>query len=101
DATLVDQTVHVGPVTAGVLIGLPILYAGTVVTQRRSARFRNDQALRRRSRAYSTARRILRANGRASSPDAVAGALLGYIADRCNVPSAGMTRPEAVRLLDQ
>src|SRR5947208_5053809 len=44
EAALADQTVRLGPATWGVLAGLPMVYAGTVVMQRRSARYRSDEA---------------------------------------------------------
>jgi hypothetical protein len=100
DSALTDQTPRIGPIGWGILAALPLVYFSTLIYQWRTDRFRSDVALRRRSRAYSAARKALASNGR-SSPDAIASALLGYIADRCNAPAGGLTRMDAVRLLSE
>lgn len=47
--------------------------------------------------ALVTARKALSANGERASGD-IRAALLGYVADCCNVPAGGLTRNDAVRL---
>jgi len=96
---LADQSGTMGAATWLLFAGAPLIYVVMWFVQRRAARFRDDIALRRRSRAYAAARRLLRDTDGASPPAVVRGALLGYIADRCNVPAAGLTRAEAVRLI--
>ena len=99
NAVLGDQTGQVGTHVWVLLGTMPVLYLCTWLVQRRVLRLRDDDALRRRNRAYAHARRALRGNNANASHADVASALLGYIADRCNVPSGGMTRADAVRLL--
>jgi hypothetical protein len=82
----------------GVLAGLPAVYLAAWLVHVRAARFRDDRALRRRHGAYRAARRMLQAVDGATDPGRVRAALLSYIADRCNVPAAGLTRAEAVAL---
>jgi hypothetical protein len=100
ELVLADQSGAIGAGSWLLLAAAPLVYLGMWFIQRRAARFRDDVALRRRSRAYATARGLLRDADGTSLPGAVRGALLGYIADRCNVPAAGLTRAEAVRLIN-
>ncbi len=58
----------------------------------------SDEGLRRRGKAYKNARHLLEADGPATAAT-IRTALLNYIADRCNVPAAGLTRAEALDLL--
>lgn len=94
---LADQTSEIGPATWCLLAALPLIYLVTCLVQARSARFRNNEALRRRSQAFAIARNAL-SGAVATRPGQVRAALLGYIADCCNVPAGGLTRAEAVRL---
>lgn len=101
DRMLADQSVGFGKGIVALLGGLPVLYLFTWIAVRRSARFRRDVALRRRARAYATAKRALRGGNSRTDPARVAGAVLRYVADRCNVPPAGLTRGDALRLLSE
>lgn len=98
DQILASQSVRVGPMAWVVLLVMPAAYLVTWFIQRRSARYRHNQALRRRSTALTTARKAL-SNG--AAPGDVRAALLGYIADCCDVPAGGLTRKDAVRLANQ
>ena len=98
DQILASQSVRVGPMAWVVLLVMPAAYLVTWFIQRRSARYRHNQALRRRSRALTTAKKAL-SNG--AAPGDVRAALLGYVADCCNVPAGGLTRKDAVRLANQ
>lgn len=98
---LADQTGGVGGRTLVLLVALPLGYVGSWLLQRRSARYRDDVALRRRSRAYATAKKLLAAAEGSASTGQVRAALVGYLADRCGLPSGGMTRADAVRLLTE
>jgi len=97
DLILTDQSGSLGATEIAILVLMPTAYLATWFLQRRAVRFRDDETYRRRSRAYSTARKALR-EGSASTA-AVRAALIGYIADRCGVPAGGLTRVEAVELL--
>ncbi|MFQ5411700.1 MAG: BatD family protein [Phycisphaerae bacterium] len=99
DAILADQSGGFGR-GAGVLMAtLPIVYLATWFVTRRSERFREDVALRRRRYAYRNAKKSLRGSGREAS--AVSGIVLTYVADRCNVPAAGLTCADARALLSE
>ncbi len=98
---LADQSVRLCPRTWALLVAMPLVFFITWFIQRRTLRFRDDEAYRRRSRAASKARRALSQAGAEGSPGHVRAALAGYIADRCNVPAAGLTRTDAIDLLTQ
>lgn len=99
DQVLSDQAGTVD-VRVWLLLGvMPPVYFCTWLVRRRAIRLRHDEALRRRSRAYTRARRAFRRDGGADGAEWIAGVLLGYLADRCNVPSGGLTRADAARLL--
>jgi|CXWL01.1.fsa_nt_gi hypothetical protein len=93
---LADQAASIGLGTMAIVILLPSIYVVAWFVQRRSFRLRNNVGLRRSSRALATAVRNLRA---ADSPGRVRSALIGYVADRCNVPAGGLTRAEVSALL--
>ncbi|HKQ48308.1 MAG TPA: BatD family protein [Phycisphaerae bacterium] len=99
---LADQSADLGPFAWSLIALLPLAYGATSVWCARSDRFRRDQAYRRRAHALSNAKKSL-AVPQASSlkPQAfsVRAALVGYIADCCNVPAGGLTRADAVKLL--
>jgi len=97
DALLADQSGGFGSVTVLLLALLPGVYLVTWFVTRRSERFREDVALRRRRFAYRNAKKSLR--GSSQNPSAVYGLVLTYIADRCNVPAAGLTCTDARALL--
>jgi len=97
DEILASQSTSLGPLAWIVLLAMPAAYLVTWFVHRRSERYRHNQALRRRSMALATAKRALSANGERASGD-IRAALLGYVADCCNVPAGGLTRNDAVRL---
>lgn len=90
---------------AAAAIGLPpLLFGVSCVVQWRRDRLRNDQGFARRRGAKRAALCAIdaAATGQAASaPTAVAAALAGYVADRCNLPPGGLTRAEVVRELSQ
>ncbi len=98
EALLADRSATIGRGALFLLAVMPAVYLLTWFIQRRAARYRDDQALRRRSRAYSTAKKALRQADATLSPGQVRNALIGYIADRCNVPAGGLTRADAGQL---
>lgn len=97
DALLADQSGVLDRSSFLLLALLPGVYLVTWFVTRRSERFREDVALRRRRFAYRNAKKSLRASSQ--DPAAVYGLLLTYIADRCNVPAAGLTCADAHALL--
>lgn len=85
----VYQALHALPVLAVVL---------SLVVERRRRRLREDAGFARSSRAYreairklADADRLFKRDDRAAAYGLVAGALLGYVADKENVPVAGLT----------
>lgn len=74
----------------------PLALAGTVAWQHWNAGWNSSP----RRRARRAARRALEMLDRQATPDGVATALLSYVAERCSVPVGGLTRREAVYLLD-
>jgi hypothetical protein len=88
------------PVVAG-----PAVYLLLLGVKVRRARLSSDVALARRRKAWRQAQRGLREA--AALPDArelteaVAEAVLGYMADRCNRPDGAITRDEAVMALHE
>ncbi len=78
---------------------MPGVYLITWLVTRRSTRFREDPALRRRRFAHAVARKALARAAGQNSSSAVAAALLTYVADHCNAPAAGLTRTDAISLL--
>ena len=98
---LADQSGRIATHVWIILAALPAVYLGTWLIQRRTLRLRDDTALRRRGKAMADARRRLAAAGGADAHAHLAGAVLGYIADRCNAPAGGMTRADAARLLGE
>lgn len=105
-AVLRSQTTAIGPGVWLVLLIMPVAYVATWITQRRAARFRNDEALRRRNQAMATFKRAVQGTrggdalplAEGVTPGTIRAAVMGYIADCCNVPAGGLTRAEAVRL---
>lgn len=75
----------------------PLAYAGTVVWQH----WNHGWTASPRRRAKLAAKHALDLLDRQATPDGVALALLSYVADRCAVPVGGLTRREAVFLLDE
>jgi len=81
----------------------PALYGLAWLVQRRVRRLREDVALARRRSAARTALRRLQQAGRLREEGAcyrqVWAALLGYVADRYNLPVGGLTPADAVHTL--
>jgi hypothetical protein len=82
----------------------PVLVVGSVwLWQRRRQRFAVDQAYARRKTARRTARKIL-AEAKRSETDSyvlVQRALLGYLSDKLNTPTVGLTTDSLTRLLQE
>lgn len=74
----------------------PLALVGTVVWQN----WNRGWSASPRRRARLAARQARKMLDRQATPDGVAAALLNYVADRCAVPVGGLTRREAVFLLD-
>ena len=78
----------------------------TVLYRSHAHRLRRDTGFARRRRARSTALGLLRRSREQLEKGAldqaftgISNALYGYVADRCNLPTAGLTSPRAVELL--
>jgi len=69
--------------------------------RRRAVMFRSNEAIRRRHAAYRTARHALQPTNGSLSAGQARSALVGYIADKCAMPSGGLTRGDAVRTLKE
>lgn len=98
ELVLATSTGYIGTGVWVLLAALPLIYLVTWIVQTRSARLRDNVALRRRTQALPTARRAL-ANAASDAPGRIRGVVLGYVADMCNVPAGGLTRAECVRLV--
>jgi hypothetical protein len=96
---LVSQSEGLDDWEVGLLAAMPVLFLVTWFVTQRSTRFREDVAFRRRARAYASAKKALRRVGHTARPEEAGVLLIGYIADRCNVPVAGLIRTDAVSLL--
>ncbi|MCB9849469.1 MAG: BatD family protein [Phycisphaerales bacterium] len=94
---LAQQGLNPGPAFAVVGAGCPLIYAACALLQRRRERYSSNTALRRRRGARREAQRALAQA--AGNPDRCADVLLGYVADRLDLPAGGLTRQEAVRHL--
>jgi hypothetical protein len=100
---LCDHSSSLGWVTWAPAVSGPILYVACLLFRRHRDRLAGDSGFRRRRLAHRTAMQAL---GRAPGGDAtapseslVAAAVTGYVADRCNVPPASVTRDEAIKKL--
>ena len=78
----------------------------TVLYRSHAHRLRRDAGFARRRRARSTAIGLLRRSREQMEQGAldqaftgISNALYGYVADRCNLPTAGLTSPRVVELL--
>lgn len=98
EVVLVDKSVRLGVLEYGVLLAMPCIYLICWIGRNRIVRLRDDTAYRRRSHAYSAARRQLD-GGAGVSPGNARNAILCYVADRCNVPAGGLTRADANAML--
>lgn len=97
---LADHSGEIGVVPLFLLTAMPCIYLITWFVTRRSTRFREDPSLRRRRYAHAHARKMLNQAATSGTASPIATALLTYVADRCNAPAAGMTRADAVTLLE-
>jgi len=82
----------------------PIVFALTWLVQRHRERLRNDMSfVRKRSAKRNAIARIHNARGSKSKALAasLSAAICGYIADRCNVPTGGLTRSAVVEQLNR
>lgn len=96
DQLLASQSPGLGMGSWAVLLGSPLVYAIALLVRRRNSRFEGNELARRRAHAYRHARQALaEARGRDDAKH-VRAALLGYVADRCGLPAAGMTRADAI-----
>ena len=89
------------PVTTPALVLTPVAaYAGLALVMTRRRRFEQDIGFARRYRAHAAARRRLRSALQAREPaDALCRAVIGYVADKCNVSEAGITSSDVEALL--
>ena len=99
EGMLTSQSEGLDAWAVALLAAMPALFLVTWFVTHRSARFREDVALQRRHRAYAVTKKALRRAGHASRPEEAGVLLIGYIADRCNVPAGGLIRADAVKLL--
>ena len=89
------------------LHGLPVVaILATVLYRSHAHRLRRDAGFARRRRARNTAIGLLRRSREQLEQSAldqaftgISNALYGYVADRCNLPTAGLTSPRVVELL--
>jgi BatD DUF11 like domain len=82
---------------------IPLLFVGAVqLWQRRRLRFQRDIAYARTHRAYRVAMKILSEANEAEAQAAASGrALLGYLSDKLNQPTVGLTTQGLIELLQQ
>jgi hypothetical protein len=100
-----ESLLSTGWIVVGCVWIAPLLAVGGVfVWQRRLRRLRHDAAFARDQRARRDALRILaeaRQGGTTNEADVAGRALLGYLSDKLNTPTAGLTTAELVGLLKQ
>jgi len=104
DQMLANQAGGLDTLSTALLATMPVLFLVTWFLTQRSARFREDVALRRRRQAHAKAKKALRQLLRHGAPTGpsqhnVHSIVLGYVADHCNVPAAGLIRADALKLL--
>ena len=89
--------------TAAISLPPMLFFAYLVVQRRRQRSLRDPRAARRRS-AYRRAMAGIRSAGERTEADIaklLAATVSGYIADRCDLPSGGLTRADALEQLRQ
>jgi hypothetical protein len=83
----------------------PVLVLAVFIVQQRRLRLRGDIGLARRRTARRKAMQVLRSAGNSptggGAADIIANALCGYVADRCNLPTGGLTRNEVGEQLNR
>jgi hypothetical protein len=101
-AVLRSQRIEPGWWVALLLGGPPLLSAGVLLVQRRHRRLRDDLGYSRQRQARRQALARIAAAAAAAAADRtelVAGALGGYVADRCNLPAGATTSADLVQAL--
>lgn len=100
---LARQTVTPGWQTWSFAAGCPLVYASCLLVTRYRDRLRQDTGFARRRSARKVVTKAIRlasdATDASVAASSVAVALTKYVADRCNLPPAGLTRPGAVERL--
>lgn len=100
---LVPHMLTAGPGVVTLATAPPAAWALCFLVQRRRARLRGDRGLARRRGARRSALSAINALADRNDPAAVASelaaAITRYVADRCNLPPAGLTRGDAVARL--
>jgi hypothetical protein len=93
---------HPSPATAPVVLATPVLaYCGLFMLMRRKRRFERDTGLARAYTAKSRLRKRLKQVPTAAEPsEELYRALLGFVADKLNIPEAGMTSADAKQALE-
>jgi hypothetical protein len=100
EALLRHESSSCGWGTWGAAASGPAFYLACLLFRRRWDRLAGDSGFRRRRSARSTATAAIRAamaeNDASAAASRIGAALTGYIADRCNLPAASVTRNDAV-----
>lgn len=96
DRLLANQTVRIGMGTYVFLGAMPTLFLLGAVATRRARHLEKNAGARRRSRALRDAKSQLSASANAGE---ILGAVLGYVANRFDMPAGSLTRREAADLL--
>lgn len=102
DEVLTQQGFTPNALLALALVAPPVAFFASFVARRRSERLRTDTGFARRRSARRTALHHLHeAAGKPVRESAalVAAAVSGYLADRCNLPSGGLTRAYVIEQL--
>ncbi len=94
DDLLAQQRFQPDGTVAAIAAGAPLVYFACALGMRRRRRLLHDVSGRRRRNARKSALAHLRQGQ--DDPAVAAQALLGYIADRWDLPAGGLTRAEAV-----
>lgn len=102
DEVLTQQELTWGVSTMAAIALPPLAFAAAWIGRRRTERLRTDVGFARGRRARRNAvSRIGKADGNSSKETAAAvgSAISQYVADRCNLPSGGMTRAAVIETL--
>lgn len=104
DKLLSTQSASLGPAWVAAAAASPLGYAVLLLIQTQRSRLRRDVALARRRKALRSARGRLSEAKHADTPTAsaqlVSAGMLGYLADRFNLPAGGLTKDEAMDRLN-
>ncbi len=100
---LANQTIALNTTTLTIAGGMPILYVATLLFQTNRRKLKSNVALGRRRNAKRNASQKLTEAQQATDPTTsarlAAAAITTYIADRCNLPTGGLTRTDAITQL--